>query len=105
MASRAADANGGNRSNGTNGTAYTNSNGFSTSEKSKVASSSAPLANDGKPPKPNRDGVASAFQQFGQLVHASKRPLPTQNGDGTYTEKKKYTGLRKDLKYIGWKGQ
>ena len=104
MASQAAGANGRDHSNGNNGIVYNNSNGFSTFEKKTFASSSAPLANDGKPPKTDRDGVASAFQQFGQLVHASKRPLPTQNGDGTYNEKKKHTGLRKDLKYIGWKG-
>jgi hypothetical protein len=54
--------------------------------------------------KADRTGVSQAFTQFGQLIHASRRPLPTQMGDGTYNEKKKKTGLRNDIKYLKWKG-
>jgi len=52
----------------------------------------------------NRQGVDEAFRSFGQLITASRRPLPTQNGDGTYNSAKKQTGLREDLKVIKLKG-
>lgn len=53
----------------------------------------------------DRHGIEEAFQSFGQLVAASRRPLPTQNGDGTYNTSKKQTGLRQDLKVIQLKGK
>lgn len=31
-----------------------------------------------------RKDVEEMFQEFAQLIHASRRPLPNQNGDGTY---------------------
>jgi hypothetical protein len=31
-----------------------------------------------------RKDIDEMFQEFAQLIHASRRPLPTQNGDGTY---------------------
>ncbi|KAB5575357.1 linoleate diol synthase [Coniochaeta sp. 2T2.1] len=53
-----------------------------------------------KPAPANRPGIEEAFRSFGQLVVASRRPLPTQNGDGTYNTAKHQTGLREDLKVI-----
>jgi hypothetical protein len=47
-----------------------------------------------------RQGIEDAFRSFGQLIVASRRPLPTQNGDGTYNSSKRRTGLREDLKVI-----
>src|SRR5256885_13394794 len=32
----------------------------------------------------SRGEVESAFKQYAQLIHAAKRPLPNQTGDGTY---------------------
>ncbi|KUI59129.1 Linoleate 10R-lipoxygenase [Cytospora mali] len=55
------------------------------------------------PLKANRDGITAAFNQFAQSIHAPQKPLPTQVGDGTYSVRKRETGLRLDLKYIGWK--
>ncbi|RYP35414.1 hypothetical protein DL767_003821 [Monosporascus sp. MG133] len=68
-------------------------------------SSSAPVIKE-KPaplPKPDREGVLAAFTQFGQLIHASRRPLPTQHGDGTYSTTNKKASISKDLKYVRWK--
>ena len=52
----------------------------------------------------NRQGIDDAFKSFGQLITASRRPLPTQNGDGTYNTAKKQTGLKEDLKVIKLQG-
>lgn len=49
-----------------------------------------------------RQGVEDAFHSFGQLVTASKRPLPTQNGDGTYNDTNRLTGWLPDWKLITW---
>ncbi|KAI2618256.1 linoleate diol synthase [Hypomontagnella submonticulosa] len=51
-------------------------------------------------PKANREGVSAVFAQFSQLLYASRRTLPGQNGDGSYNTTVQRTGLRKDLKYI-----
>lgn len=68
--------------------------------------SAAPLATAGRPeqPKANREGIVAAFSQFAQLIHSPRNPLPTQNGRGTASVKRTQTGLRLDLRYIGWKG-
>lgn len=79
-----------------------NSSGASV-EKSTYITSKPALAQD-RPLKANREGVTDAFSQFGQLIHASRRPLPTQMGDGTYNEQKTRTGLRQDLKRLRLKG-
>jgi hypothetical protein len=36
-----------------------------------------------------RADVARTFEEFAQLIHASRRPLPKQSGDGAYLEKVK----------------
>ncbi|XXH03320.1 hypothetical protein Hte_009718 [Hypoxylon texense] len=51
-------------------------------------------------PKADREGISTVFAQFGQLLNASRRPLPTENGDGSYNTVAKRTGLKKDLKYL-----
>lgn len=99
-----------NGTNGTNGSYPVTNTSSSTSrhpDKGVAASgSSAPLAAAEKPvqPKANREGVTAAFTQFGQLIHSPRRPLPTKNGSGTASVKRTQTGLRVDLRYIGWKG-
>lgn len=80
----------------------------------KISSSSSPSATAGPPPagkekapplpEPTRAGVTSAFAQFGSLIQASRRPLPTQHGDGTYSETKTRPGLRQDLKSLKKRG-
>ncbi|OIW26965.1 heme peroxidase [Coniochaeta ligniaria NRRL 30616] len=55
---------------------------------------------DAKAVPATRQGIDEAFRSFGQLITASRRPLPTQNGDGTYHTSKLQTGLREDLKVI-----
>lgn len=51
----------------------------------------------------SRTEVQSSFQQFGQLLHASRRPLPTQSGDGAYLDHEEPSGLKEDLKSLGFK--
>lgn len=51
----------------------------------------------------NRDDVDLLFGKYAQLIHASRRPLPSQNGDGTYVEHETSTGLFQDLKTMGFK--
>ena len=93
--------------NGVNGTNGYRSDSHSTTATSKApASSSVPKVKE-KPaplPEPTSNGVSSTFTQFGQLLHASQRPPPTQHGDGTYNKTTKKTSISKDLKYIGRKG-
>lgn len=51
----------------------------------------------------SRADVEGSFTKFAQLIHASRRPLPTQSGDGAYLERTEPTGLLQDLKSIGFK--
>ena len=51
----------------------------------------------------SRGEVESSFQRFAQLIHASRRPLPTQSGDGAYLDHAEPSGLMQDLKSIGFK--
>ncbi|KAI1767354.1 linoleate diol synthase [Hypoxylon sp. FL1150] len=69
---------------------------------SKYARSSDPSLKE-KPepiPKADRQGVSTVFTQFGQLLNASRRPLPTEKGDISYNTVAKRTGIKKDLKYL-----
>ena len=50
----------------------------------------------------NRTEVESSFQKFAQLIHASRRPLPMQSGDGAYLDQTEPSGLMQDLKSIGF---
>lgn len=50
-----------------------------------------------------RSDVDGLFEKYAQLIHASQRPLPSQNGDGTYAEQDTSTGLFQDLKSMGFK--
>ncbi len=80
-------------------------NGSSVASGKPSSAYTPPIAIGGKPMKANRQGVTAAFSQFGQPLQASRRPLPTQNGDGTYVEHNVQTGLRQDLKHIRIKGE
>ena len=52
---------------------------------------------------PQNTDVAGLFGKYAQLIHASQRPLPNQNADGTYVEQDSSTGLWGDLKSMGFK--
>ncbi|KAI8964322.1 linoleate diol synthase [Daldinia sp. FL1419] len=83
---------------------HVDSNSFTTRSKSSESSSgSSSKQKLGSPPKADRQGISAVFSQFGQLLNASRRPLPGQNGDGTYDTKVQRTGIKKDLKYIKMK--
>lgn len=112
MASHSELANGLNGTNGTKGT-----NGDYTVTHTSLANSKIsdkinpppgslpPLAKavQHEPLRANREGIAAALSQFSQSIHAPQKPLPTQVGDGTYSVRKRETGLRLDLNYLGWK--
>ncbi|PYI33000.1 peroxidase [Aspergillus indologenus CBS 114.80] len=48
------------------------------------------------------DGL-SAFERYAQVLHASQRPLPSQNGDGTYIEHEQSSSMFSDLRSLGIK--
>ena len=47
--------------------------------------------------------VESTFKNFEQLIHAARKPLPTQAGDGAYLDQEVSSGLFQDLKSLGFK--
>lgn len=51
----------------------------------------------------SRDDIASTFQQYAQLIHASRRPLPTQTGDGSYIKHEVSSSVFQELKSLGFK--
>ncbi|THC88806.1 hypothetical protein EYZ11_011744 [Aspergillus tanneri] len=53
--------------------------------------------------KHHEEGLLDAFKKYRQLVHASRRPLPTETGDGTYIEDETNSGLWADLRSLGIK--
>lgn len=94
------DANGHTQSANGNG----NGNGY--------APTPAPVPSNGKAKEPkfdtsdaasDREGVVNTFSQFSQILHAAQRPMPDQNGDGTYTTEKESSGFMADLKNMGFK--
>lgn len=82
-----------------NGSSSSYINGYQSKPESRYAGTDARAA------PPTRQGIDDAFRSFGQLITASRRPLPTQNGDGTYQTSKMQTGLREDWKAIKLKGE
>lgn len=50
------------------------------------------------PATATRKDVENTFEKFAQLIHASRRPLPTQTGDGQYIGRETTTGVLGDLK-------
>ena len=97
-----------------NATKTSNATQPSTAAKSNTTNGYAPAVVEEEEPKQEepeevvpvvtRADVASTFEQYAQLIHASLRPLPKQSGDGAYLEKvnpglKGYmTGLYTDIR-------
>ena len=50
-----------------------------------------------------RSDVSSSLEQFAQVLHAARRPLPTQSGDGAYLDHEVPSGLLQDIKSLGFK--
>jgi hypothetical protein len=76
------------------------------SRSKSVAIPEAGIAEDGGPVKEDYakdDDDGNVFEQFASVLHASRRPLPIQTGDGTYIEKETSTGIMDDLKHLGFK--
>ena len=76
--------------NGANGhsdssTGAASTNGTLTNGHSRRSSTFGFHKNDKKDVQ--RKDIEGLFQEFAQLIHASKRPIPNQNGDGTYNGK------------------
>lgn len=52
----------------------------------------------------NRREVETSFEKYAQLIHASRKPLPTQSGDGAYAyDHAVPSGLMQDIKSMGFK--
>lgn len=91
-----------------NGTTVNITAKSSTTAKSNAANGQAPAAV--KQEKPDEDihtvtraDVASTFEEYAQLIHASIRPLPTQSGDGAYLDKDEPSGFWDDIRSLGIK--
>lgn len=50
-----------------------------------------------------RAEVEAVFARYAQAIHASREPLPTQTGDGTYLKHEESSGLLGDLKSLGFR--
>ena len=50
-----------------------------------------------------RHEVESSFEKYAQIIHASRKPLPTQSNDGAYLDHAESSGLFQDLKSMGFK--
>lgn len=86
----------------TNGT-HATTNGTNGINGTKSSTSSPPSKSTAPPAK--RGDVESTFAKYAQLIHASRRPLPNQSGDGSYLrEETKYTSTFSDVRTMGWKG-
>jgi hypothetical protein len=59
-----------------------------------------PAAPKPKSTKADKQGVANAFERHGQLLHARVKPLPHQNGAGTFYETARWGKLRNDIKSL-----
>ncbi|EXJ92751.1 prostaglandin-endoperoxide synthase 1 [Capronia epimyces CBS 606.96] len=58
-----------------------------------------PAVNGDNAPATRKD-VEKIFHEFAQLIHASRRPLPSQSGDGQYLDKEEPTGFLSDLPHL-----
>ncbi|KAJ5085033.1 hypothetical protein N7532_009804 [Penicillium argentinense] len=47
--------------------------------------------------------LSSKFKQYREVIHAARRPLPTETGDGSYVEDETSSGLWADLRSLGIK--
>jgi len=50
-----------------------------------------------------RKQIEKSFAEISQVIHTSRKPLPTQTGDGSYIEPPVPTGLFKDLQNMRFK--
>lgn len=46
---------------------------------------------------------SSTFKDYKQVIHAARRPLPTETGDGSYVEEETSSGIWADLRSMGIK--
>jgi prostaglandin-endoperoxide synthase 2 len=90
-----------NESDGSNGSRHPSLTS-STDVGEKLASRAKPKPTLHKPKslKPDREGVANAFEKYGQVIHATIQPLPNQGGAGTFSEDKKWGKLKADIKTL-----
>lgn len=65
---------------------------------------SASAGRDDKPSKASRKTPKGETWSLSHYRQASRRPLPTETGDGSYRVLLKRPGLVQDLRSIGWAG-
>lgn len=89
-----------NGANGVHGSVHASSKKSSDTEKLASRASPKPSPRVLKPTKADREGVANAFERYGQVIHATVQPLPNQGGAGTFSEAKKWGKLKADIKQL-----
>lgn len=91
----------------TNGTVNGTSNGApekpGISKRNTIFSQKPKQESVGHAPSTKREDIEYTFKQFAQLVQATRRPIPTQTGDGTYVEHVENPGMFSDLSNLGFK--
>lgn len=60
-------------------------------------------SHDGNSAPETRQDVENMFTEFAQLIHAARRPLPAQSGDGSYLEHEEPTGFWNNMRHLGLK--
>ena len=74
---------------------------------SKVPTAHESSSDEGRSDRGDRseksDDGLPAFEKYAQVLHASRRPLPNQTGDGTYLEHEHSSSMFQDLRSLGFK--
>lgn len=77
-------------------------NGYSNEKSSSSASSSQKKNDSPAPPHDKSEGLVKSIKK---LRLASKRPLPTEMGDGSYRNVQKRPGLKQDVRRLRKQGE
>ncbi|PLB52792.1 heme peroxidase [Aspergillus steynii IBT 23096] len=72
-----------------------------TKRQSKMSSS--PISSSDEDQSETLEDGVSVFDKYAQVLHASRRPLPNQTGDGTYLEKEQSGSLFQDVRALGFR--
>lgn len=92
-----------------NGDANGHTNGVANGKASNSHRRSSFMGNSKKQSEPTvdhsvgRQDIESSFSKYASLIHASRRPLPNQTGDGQYLDHPESGSLWGDLRTLGFK--
>lgn len=91
------------RSKDSNGDVEPTKNGKENKRFSKVSPARKSSSNSEETHTVKRAEVVAVFEKYAQAIHASRKPLPNQGGDGTYLKHDQSSGLINDIKSLGFR--